>query len=55
MGVGEYGCANMCQSNVVELASIRQTTIWRTLEVASLLLKIDDYFYVEERAVFHKQ
>ncbi len=55
MGVGEQGCADMYASNVVELASINKTTIWRTFEVASLLLKIDDYFYVKEIPFVHKQ
>jgi archaeal chaperonin len=54
-GVGEGGCADMYEANVVELASIFKTTLWRTLEVASLLLKIDDYFYVKDLPMFHKQ
>src|SRR5467141_1766435 len=55
MGVGDDGCADMHNKNVVELASILKTTIWRTLEVASLLLKIDDYFYVKDIPMVHKQ
>ena len=55
MGVGEHGCADMYKENVVELASVFKTTLWRTLEVASLLLKIDDYFYVKDLPVVHKQ
>jgi len=55
IGVGESGCADMHEANVVELASIFKTTIWRTLEVASLLLKIDDYFYVRDLPLVHKQ
>lgn len=55
MGVGELGCADMYNENVVELASIFKTTLWRTLEVASLLLKIDDYFYVKDLPIVHKQ
>jgi len=43
------------KENVVELASIFKTTLWRTLEVASLLLKIDDYFYVKDLPIVHKQ
>ncbi len=35
--------------------SIFKTTLWRTLEVASLLLKIDDYFYVKDLPMVHKQ
>jgi len=55
VGVGELGCADMYKENVVELASIFKTTLWRTLEVASLLLKIDDYFYVKDLPMVHKQ
>jgi chaperonin GroEL (HSP60 family) len=55
MGIGEGGCADMYQANVVELASVFKTTLWRTLEVASLLLKIDDYFYVKDLPMIHKQ
>ena len=55
IGVGESGCADMHKANVVELAAIFKTTIWRTLEVASLLLKIDDYFYVKDLPMVHKQ
>jgi archaeal chaperonin len=55
MGVGDSGCTDIRSSSVVELASIVKTTLWRALEVASLLLKIDDYFYVKDRATFHKQ
>ena len=55
MGVGEGGCTDVYKENVVELASIFKTTLWRTLEVASLLLKIDDYFYVKDIPMVHKQ
>lgn len=55
MGIGETGCADMLESNVIELASINKATIWRTFEVASLLLKIDDYFHVKELPLVHKQ
>jgi len=55
MGVGEGGCADMYGANVVELASVFKTTLWRTLEVISLLLKIDDYFYVKDLPMIHKQ
>jgi archaeal chaperonin len=55
MGVGETGCSDMYKENVVELASIFKTTLWRTLEVTSLLLKIDDYFYVKDIPMVHRQ
>jgi hypothetical protein len=44
----------MLKENIVELAAINKATIRRTFEVASLLLKIDDYFYVKDLPVFHK-
>ncbi len=55
MGVGQNECADMYDENVVELASISKTMIWRISEVTSLLLKIDDYFYVKELPIVHKQ
>lgn len=54
-GVGEQGCADMYEAKIVELAAIVKTTIWRTFEVASLLLKIDDYFYVKDLPMVHKR
>jgi len=55
MGVVEQGCADMFEMNIVELASVNMSTIERAFEVVSLLLRIDDYFYVRELPVFHKQ
>ncbi|HZY94397.1 MAG TPA: TCP-1/cpn60 chaperonin family protein [Candidatus Bathyarchaeia archaeon] len=55
IGVGEQGCADMFDMNIVELASVNKSTIERAFEVVSLLLRIDDYFYVKELPVFHKQ
>ena len=54
-GVSEKGCVDMFKANVVALASITKTTLWRTLEVASLLLKIEDYLCMKDRPVFHKK
>lgn len=54
MGVGEQGCTDMRKANIVELVAINKATIRRTFEVASLLLKIDDYFYVKDLPSFHK-
>jgi chaperonin GroEL (HSP60 family) len=54
-GVGCEGCLDMLDAGVVELSAIVKTTIWRTFEIASLLLKIDDYFYVKDLPVIHKQ
>ena len=45
----------MFKANVVALASITKTTLWGTLEVASLLLKIEDYLCMKDRPVFHKK
>jgi chaperonin GroEL (HSP60 family) len=55
MGVTEQGCADMLEQNIIELANVNKSTIQRALEVVSLLLRIDDYFYVKEFPVFHKQ
>jgi archaeal chaperonin len=55
IGVGEQGCSEMYEQNVIELASTVKTIIGRAFQVASLLLKINDYFYVKDRAVFHKK
>lgn len=55
VGIGEQGCSDMYESDVIELASINKQIIWRTFEVASLLLRIDDYFYVKELPRVHKQ
>lgn len=55
MGVTEQGCTDMLEQNIIELANVNKSTIQRALEVVSLLLRIDDYFYVKEFPVFHKQ
>jgi archaeal chaperonin len=54
MGVDEQGRRDMIQANIVELAAVNKATIWRTFEVAALLLKIDDFFYVKDLPIFHK-
>src|SRR5437899_12153800 len=53
MGVSEQGCTDMDKANIVELAQLTKATIWRTFAVASLLLRADDYFYVNDLPVFH--
>jgi chaperonin GroEL (HSP60 family) len=55
MGVGENGCMDMYEANVIELASVNRANIHRAFELVSLLLRIDDCFYVKETPKFHKQ
>jgi len=40
---------------VIELANVNKTNLHRTFELVSLLLRIDDCFYVKEIPKFHKQ
>ena len=55
MGVGEEGCVDMFDANVVELASVNRANVHRAFELVSLLLRIDDCFYVKDIPKFHKQ
>ncbi len=55
MGVGENGCMDMYEANVIELASVNKANIHRAFELVSLLLRIDDCFYVKDIPKFHKQ
>jgi len=55
MGVGENGCIDMFEANVIELASVNRANIHRAFELVSLLLRIDDCFYVKDIPKFHKQ
>jgi chaperonin GroEL (HSP60 family) len=55
MGVGEHGCADMYDANIIELGSVNRANIHRAYELVSLLLRIDDCFYVKEIPKFHKQ
>jgi chaperonin GroEL (HSP60 family) len=54
-GVGENGCTDMLETNIVELASVNKATLRRAYEVTSLLLRIDGCVYVKELPFFHKQ
>ena len=54
-GIGETGCVNMYDANVVELASVDRANVHRAFELVSLLLRIDDCFYVKDIPKFHKQ
>jgi archaeal chaperonin len=55
MGVGEGGCMDLYEANVIELASVNKANINRAFELVSLLLRIDDCFYVKDIPKFHKQ
>lgn len=55
MGVGENGGIDMYEANVIELASVNKANIHRAFELVSLLLRIDDCFYVKDIPKFHKQ
>ncbi len=55
MGVGEQGCVDMYDANVIELGSVNRANIHRAYELVSLLLRIDDCFYVKDIPKFHKQ
>jgi len=55
MGVGENGCMDMYEANVIELASVNGANVHRAFELVSLLLRIDDCFYVKDIPKFHKQ
>jgi len=55
MGVGESGCIDMYKTNVIELASVNRANVHRAFELVSLLLRIDDCFYVKDIPKFHKQ
>ncbi len=55
MGVAEGGCRDMDEADVRELVYTAKTVVARAFEVASLLLRIDEYFYVKELAMVHKQ
>jgi chaperonin GroEL (HSP60 family) len=55
MGVGEQGCVDMYDANIIELGSVTRANIHRAYELVSLLLRIDDCFYVKDIPKFHKQ
>lgn len=47
IGVGENGCIDMYEANVIELAFVNKANTQRAFELVSLLLRIDDCFYVK--------
>ena len=55
IGLSRDGCSNMLDAGVLELAATSKTMIERAVEVASLMLGIDDYVFKKELPVFHKQ
>ena len=55
MGVAENGCVDMYDANVIELANVNKANVHRAFELVSLLLRIDDCFYVKDIPKFHKQ
>jgi T-complex protein 1 subunit eta len=55
MGVAEGGCVDMDKLGVRELASTPRAAIRRASDVTTLLLRVDEYFYVRELAMVHKQ
>jgi archaeal chaperonin len=55
MGVAETGCVDMYEANVIELANVNRANVHRAFELVSLLLRIDDCFYVKDTPKFHRQ
>lgn len=55
IGIGEQGCIDMYKENVIELGMVNRANIHRAYELVSLLLRIDDCFYVKDIPKFHKQ
>jgi len=55
MGVSEAGCADMDELDVRENIYTAKTVLARSYEVTSLLLRVDEYFYVKELPFVHKQ
>jgi chaperonin GroEL (HSP60 family) len=55
MGVSYGGCADMDELDVRENIYTAKTVLARAYEVTSLLLRVDEYFYVKELPFVHKQ
>lgn len=55
MGVTFGGCANMEQLGVRDMVYTEKTALARAYDVTQLLLRIDQYFYIKELALVHKQ
>ncbi len=55
MGIAQGGCVDMDGLGIRELASTPRAAIRRAYDVTTLLLRVDEYFYVREVAMVHKQ
>jgi chaperonin GroEL (HSP60 family) len=55
IGVSRLGCSDMLDAGVLELAVTSKTVINRAVEVASLMLGIDDYIFARDLPLVHKQ
>jgi chaperonin GroEL (HSP60 family) len=55
MGIAQGGCVDMDVLGIRELASTSRAAIRRAYDVTTLLLRVDEYFYVREVAMVHKQ
>ena len=55
MGIAQGGCVDMDKVGVRELASTARAAIRRAYDVTTLLVHVDEYFYVREVAMVHKQ
>ncbi len=55
MGIAQGGCVDMDKLGVRELASTARAAIRRAYDVTTLLVRVDEYFYVREVAMVHKQ
>jgi chaperonin GroEL (HSP60 family) len=55
MGIAKDGCVDIDALDVRELAYTAKTVVARAYEVTNLLLRIDEYFYVKELPLVHKQ
>jgi chaperonin GroEL (HSP60 family) len=55
MGIAEGGCTDMDKLGIRELASTARAALRRAYDVTTLLVRVDEYFYVREVAMVHKQ
>jgi chaperonin GroEL (HSP60 family) len=55
MGIAEGGCTDMDNLGIRELASTARAALRRAYDVTTLLVRVDEYFYVREVAMVHKQ
>jgi chaperonin GroEL (HSP60 family) len=55
MGIAAAGCVDMDAVGVRELASTAKAAVRRAYDVTNLLVRVDEYFYVRELPLVHKQ